>query len=194
MSFDVSRLQWERQPKEFLIEEDRIEIVTEPDTDLWQKTFYKFTGDNAPVLQMETEEESFSFTVKATSTGSRKKFDQYGIAIYLDTDNWMKASAEYADESSQHFGSVLTNHGYCDWATTKISAEIRTVWYRLSRKGSDYVIEYSFDGETYTMMRMFHMFKGGGKIRFGIYACSPGESSFRAVFTDMAFTEFCFED
>ena len=30
---------------------------------------------------------------------------------------------------------------------------------------------------------------GGGKIRFGIYACSPEESSFKAIFTDMKLTE-----
>jgi len=33
------------------------------------------------------------------------------------------------------------------------------------------------------------MHKGGGKIRFGVYACSPEDSSFRATFTDMAITE-----
>ncbi|MBQ9061880.1 MAG: DUF1349 domain-containing protein [Eubacterium sp.] len=194
MKFNVKDLQWVRQPKAFTVDDSRIEITTEPDTDLWQRTFYHFTGDNAPVLQMETEEKSFSFTVKTEFPQVRKKFDQCGIAVYLDSDNWMKASAEYADENGQHFGSVLTNHGYCDWATNMISSEITTVWYRLSRKDADYVIEYSFDGETYHMMRMFHMFEGDGKIRFGIYACSPGESSFKAVFSEMAVTEFLFED
>lgn len=33
-----------------------------------------------------------------------------------------------------------------------------------------------------------HMHQGG-KIRFGIYACSPEESSFKAIFTDMKLTE-----
>jgi regulation of enolase protein 1 (concanavalin A-like superfamily) len=33
------------------------------------------------------------------------------------------------------------------------------------------------------------MHEGAGKIRFGIYACSPEDSSFKAVFTDMQFTE-----
>ena len=31
--------------------------------------------------------------------------------------------------------------------------------------------------------------RGGGKIRFGIYACSPEDSSFNAVFTNMELTE-----
>ena len=33
------------------------------------------------------------------------------------------------------------------------------------------------------------MIDGAGKIKFGIYACSPEDSSFKAVFTDMKLTE-----
>ena len=33
------------------------------------------------------------------------------------------------------------------------------------------------------------MWEGHGKIRFGIYARSPEDSSFKAVFTDMKITE-----
>ncbi|MDD6212452.1 MAG: DUF1349 domain-containing protein, partial [Clostridiales bacterium] len=33
------------------------------------------------------------------------------------------------------------------------------------------------------------MHKGDGKIKFGIYACSPEESSFKAVFCNMNMTE-----
>ena len=36
-----------------------VEIVTEPHTDLWQRTYYGFRNDNAPVLQMTTDENSF---------------------------------------------------------------------------------------------------------------------------------------
>lgn len=38
-------------------------------------------------------------------------------------------------------------------------------------------------------MRICHMWAGAGKIKFGIYACSPEDSSFKAVFTDMKLTE-----
>lgn len=39
-------------------------------------------------------------------------------------------------------------------------------------------------------MRVCHMWEGAGNIRFGVYACSPEDSSFKAVFTDMKITEF----
>ena len=180
---------WIREPKTYKIEEDRIEITTEPHTDLWQRTYYHFRNDNAPVLQMETEEKYFSFIVKTEFTDSHHRFDQCGIAMYLDSENWVKGSIEYENEKFQHLGSVVTNHGYSDWATTVIDASIKSMWYRFSRREDDYCIECSTDGEHFDQMRICHMHEGGGKIQFGIYACSPEESSFTAVFTDMKMTE-----
>lgn len=64
MKFDVNNLQWTRQPKSCVISKEQIEIVTQPHTDLWQRTYYHFRNDNAPVLQMDTEEKYFSFVAK----------------------------------------------------------------------------------------------------------------------------------
>ena len=186
---NVEKLVWTREPKRFKISEERIEIITQPHTDLWQKTYYHFCNDNAPVLQIETEEKYFSFVVKTDFIDSKHRFDQCGIVMYLDSENWLKGSVEYENESFQHLGSVVTNHGYSDWATTAISADINTMWYRFSRREDDYCIECSSDGTNYTQMRICHMWEGAGKIRFGIYACSPEESSFKAVFTDMELTD-----
>lgn len=189
MNIDINKFSWTREPQSFVIKGDTIEVVTKPKTDLWQRTYYHFQNDNAPVFQMETEEKFFSFIVKTDFTGSHHRFDQCGIALYLDSENWLKASVEYENEEFQHLGSVVTNNGYSDWATTAIDAKIKTMWYRLSRREDDYCIECSEDGEHFTQMRVCHLHQGGGKIRFGIYACSPEESSFKAIFTDMKITE-----
>ena len=186
---DISRFQWTRAPRDYRIQEGKITIVTEPHTDLWQRTYYHFRNDNAPVLQMETEEKFFSFIVRTDFSASGHRFDQCGVVMYLDSENWLKASVEYETEKFQHLGSVVTNHGYSDWATTEIGLEERVMWYRFSRREDDYCIECSRDGETFSQMRVCHMAEGGGKIRFGIYACSPEDSSFRAVFTDLEITE-----
>ena len=70
-----------------------------------------------------------------------------------------------------------------------ISASIKEMYYRLSRRESDFLIEYSEDGKTFKQMRIFHLFKGDDEISFGIYACSHEASSFRAVFLDIHITE-----
>ncbi len=186
---DLSNFRWQRAPKAFAIRGGSIEITTQPHTDLWQRTYYHFRNDNAPVFQMETDEQFFSFVVKTDFSGSHHRFDQCGIVMYLDSENWLKASVEYENEVFQHLGSVVTNHGYSDWATTEIPAAVKTMWYRLSRRADDYCVECSEDGKIFRQMRVCHVHEGGGTVRFGIYACSPEDSSFTAHFSDMALTE-----
>lgn len=186
---NLKEFKWVRQPADFKTLNSKIEIVTKPFTDLWQRTYYHFRNDNAPVFQMETDEKFFSFTVKTEFAESHTRFDQCGIAMYLDSENWLKASVEYENENFQHLGSVVTNNGYSDWATTEIDANIKTIWYRLSRRNDDYRIEHSFDRIVFRQMRICHVYKGGEKISFGIYACSPEDSSFKAVFSEFNFGE-----
>ena len=63
------------------------------------------------------------------------------------------------------------------------------MWYRFSRREDDFCIECSTDGINFSQMRVCHMYAATDEICFGIYACSPEESSFTAVFTDMKITE-----
>ena len=188
MKLDTQTMKWTRAPKHYNITSDKIEIITEPHTDLWQRTYYHFRNDNAPVLQVSTDEKYFSFIVK-TEFESKHRFDQCGVVMYLDSENWLKGSIEYTDESSQLLGSVATNMGYSDWATTAIDASINSMWYRFSRREDDYCIECSADGINYSQMRICHMWNAADTIRFGIYACSPEDSSFKATFTNMEITQ-----
>lgn len=188
MQLDVKNLEWTCKPNDYVITEDKVEIMTKPHTDLWQRTYYHFRNDNAPVLQMETKKKFFSFIVK-TDFDSKHRFDQCGVVVYLDSDNWIKGSIEFENEHFQHLGSVVTNNGYSDWATTEIPANIKSMWYRLSRREDDFCIECSGDGKTYQQMRICHMFNAQNIIKFGIYACSPVDSTFKATFTNMEITE-----
>lgn len=186
--FDINKLKWTREPESCCVTDKKIEIITKPHTDLWQRTYYHFKNDNAPVLQLKTSEKFFSFVVK-TEFESKHRFDQCGVVMYLDSENWLKASIEYENEEFQHLGSVVTNHGYSDWATTTIPADVKSMWYRLSRREDDFCIECSTDGESFSQMRVCHIFKATDEISFGIYACSPEESSFKATFTNYDITE-----
>ena len=186
---DLTAFQWTREPASYSIEDQTLFVTTAPHTDLWQRTYYHFRNDNAPVFQIQTKEQYFSFVVKTDFTQSHQRFDQCGIVMYLDSDNWLKGSVEFENEEFQHLGSVATNNGYSDWATTAIPADVKTMWYRFSRRADDYCIECSTDGINFSQMRICHMYAGADVISFGVYACSPEDSSFTAVFTDMKITE-----
>ena len=188
MILDINEMKWTREPKQYSIASDKIEIITEPHTDLWQRTYYHFRNDNAPALQMSTDNKYFSFIVK-TEFESKNRFDQCGVVMYLDSENWLKASVEYENERFQHLGSVVTNMGYSDWATTAIDVAVKSMWYRFSRREDDYCIECSADGVNYSQMRICHIWRANETIQFGIYACSPENSSFKATFTNLEITD-----
>lgn len=181
-------MEWTRAPKQYVVKENQVEIITEPFTDLWQRTYYHFRNDNAPVLQMSTDEKYFSFMVK-TEFDTKVRYDQSGIVMYLDSENWLKAAIEYENEQFQRLGSVVTNNGYSDWASVDVDASFKSMWFRFSRRENDFCIENSVDGQNFKQMRICHMLNAGDTIQFGIYACSPENSSFKASFTDMEVTE-----
>ncbi len=196
---NFSNAKWIYQPKTFAITNESVTITTEPGTDFWQRSFYGFRNDNAPALLLESQE-NFTFTIRV-SFDYQNRFDQCGVIVYLDSENWFKASIEYEDETMSRLGSVVTNLGYSDWATMDI-ATMSVMWYRLSRRGPDFLIESSSDGHDFKQMRIFHLHRLGGTsaetgklnppaapeqaIRFGLYACSPLASSFTAVFDNFS--------
>ena len=188
MRINAKEMKWIREPKQFEISEDKVVIITEPHTDLWQRTYYHFRNDNAPVLQLETDEQFFSFVVK-TDFDTKHRYDQSGIVMYLDSDNWLKAASEYENDQIQRLGSVVTNNGYSDWSSMDIDASIKSMWFRFSRRENDFCIENSFDGVNFKQMRICHMFNVKKTISFGIYACSAEDSSFKANFENMEITE-----
>ena len=106
---DLNALQWTREPKAFEVKGDTIAITTAPHTDLWQRTYYHFQNDNAPVLQMKTKEKFFSFVVKTDFTQSHQRFDQCGIVMYLDSENWLKGSVEFENDKFQHLQDYVVS-------------------------------------------------------------------------------------
>ncbi|MEI7848555.1 MAG: DUF1349 domain-containing protein [Chloroflexota bacterium] len=202
MNIDFSSAKWIYPPRSFEISDQSVRIMTDPGTDFWQRSYYGFRNDNAPALLVESAD-NFTFTVRATFN-YQNRFDQCGLIIYLDSDNWFKASIEYENDQLSRMGSVVTNLGYSDWATTDINSR-SSLWYRLSRRGPDFLIESALDGDDFKQMRVFHLHVLGetsaemGKlnppaptsqpIRFGLYACSPLNSSFEARFEDWKFED-----
>lgn len=173
---------WLNKPKKFVVEIQRLIIQTEPGTDLWQRTYYGFQNSNAPAFLQEVAGD-FSFVVKAGFEESSFLYDQCGLLLFIDNENWVKAAVEFENEQFSRLGSVVTNLGYSDWATCDISSETSEMWYRISRRGQDFYLENSSDGKNWQQMRIFHFHKLAEKVSIGVYACSPLKSSFNAVFS-----------
>ncbi len=190
LDFTEENFFWINEPEAKAIDHAEVQITTAPETDLWSKTYYGFEYSNAPMYLTRLEASYFTFTVKCRFNYIHP-FDQCGLVLYLGPNNWMKASAELEGESLQ-LGSVVTNFGYSDWSSREVSVAIEEIWFRLSRREEDFLIEYSFDGEIFTKHRIFHMHKlrEVSVPTVGLYAASPSEEgSFTASFTELTVGE-----
>lgn len=187
MKFDINHLEWIYPPKQSFLSAEKIVITTDPLTDCWQRTHYGFQKDNAHALVLPLKED-FCFTFKASFVYGAQ-YDQCGLMVYQDSDNWFKASIEYIDDSLQQLGSVVTANGYSDWAMQDIDTSVQAIYYRLSRSGADFCIEYSLDGIAFSQMRVFLFEKGAGVLRTGLYACSPSDHQFDATFSEFTLTK-----
>lgn len=178
---DWTKAEGLNQPELSKLQPQSLCITTQPHTDLWQRSYYGFQNDNAPALLIQSVA-NFTFTTRVLFD-YRARFDQAGVLIYIDSDHWFKASIEFENDELSRLGSVVTNYGYSDWATTDIST-VHAAWYRLSRRGADFLIESSFDGVVFNQMRIFHLhpLRESHNVAFGVYACSPTDSSFTAQF------------
>lgn len=183
-----SKYFWYNEPK-YAIRNKNLCISTTPDTDFWQKTHYGFVRDNGHCLFTKIDND-FSMVVHSEYQANNQ-YDQCGLILRIDAENWIKTSTEYETENHSRVGSVVTNLGFSDWATIDINQPAHNMWYRIQSKNStcDYLIEYSEDGIVWKQLRITHLLIKHEEINVGVYACSPMSGSFDLIFDSFSLTK-----
>ncbi len=182
---------WFNEPEEYRFS-DGLELYTKEKTDFWQNTHYGFTSDNGHCLFKRI---AGDFSVKThVEFEPKNKYDQCGLMVRADENNWIKTSIEYENDDTSRLGSVVTNLGYSDWATQDIRSGYRDMSYQISKRGKDFLIEHSYDGSEWVQMRIAHLHTIGDTLDVGLYACSPIGKTFRCKFFFISISEnnwFC---
>jgi regulation of enolase protein 1 (concanavalin A-like superfamily) len=180
------KLFWFNEPEKYFFDRG-LNIVTKPETDFWQGTHYGFRRDNGHCLLTKI---SGDFSIKThVDFHPTAQYDQCGLLARIDTQNWIKCSVELENQQISRLGSVVTNLGFSDWATQDISADIKSIYYRMSKEGQDFLLEYSFDDLQWQQMRITHLHACRDWIDTGIYACSPVGRGFQCTFRFLAFAK-----
>jgi regulation of enolase protein 1 (concanavalin A-like superfamily) len=177
---------WLNPPLEYRFEQGLV-LHPKAQSDFWQTTHYGFRNDNGHCLLTEICGD-FSLETRV-SFHPQHQYDQCGLVVRIDSQNWIKCSTEYEDVMVSRLGSVVTNLGYSDWATQDVSSVVQTMSYRISRKGSDFLIEHSATGEHWQQMRIAHLHTAQEKVSAGIYACSPIDAGFHCKFEHIMLSE-----
>lgn len=170
---------WFNEPPRFRLGHG-LEIFTGEKTDFWQRTHYGFQRDDGHCLLIR-QSGDFSLMTHVEFL-PREKYDQCGLIVRIDNQNWIKVSMEYESEQVSRLGSVVTNVGFSDWATQDVLSNRREMWYRINKRGMDYLLEHSCDGRAWSQMRITHLQKETACCEIGVYACSPIGKDFRCCF------------
>lgn len=86
--------------------------------DFWARTFYSplLIKSDASALLFSCPWDLEATIKTQVSFSGISQFDQAGLLVYIDDDNWMKCGLEYCD-GSPRLSVVVTNNGFSDWST-----------------------------------------------------------------------------
>lgn len=173
----LEKMQWFNEPQKWEIKDRMLSMFVTPQSDYWRISHYGFTVDDAPFYYATYGGE---FETKVKITGDYKaRFDQAGLMLRIDHENYIKAGIEFVD-GKFNLSTVVT-HKTSDWSVISLDKSVPFIWIKAVRRLDAVEIFYSFDDKTYVMMRNAYL-QDNTPVMVGLMAASPDGKGFEARF------------
>jgi len=183
MAQSLEKMQWFNEPEKWEVKKNTLTMYVTPQSDYWRISHYGFTVDDAPFYYALYGGE---FEVKVKITGDYKvRFDQMGLMLRIDHENYIKAGIEYVD--GKYNLSAVVTHKTSDWSVIPLEKTPSHVWIKAVRRLDAVEVFYSFDDKTYTMMRNAH-FQDNVPVMVGMMGACPDGKGFNAKFENFKVT------
>ena len=181
MAQSLEKMQWFNEPAQWEIKGDLLSMNVTPQTDYWRISHYGFTVDDAPFLYTTRGGE---FEVKVKISGDYKtRFDQSGLMLRIDHENYIKAGIEFVD-GKYNLSTVVTHHTSV-WSVITLDEPVPFVWIKAVRRLDAVEIFYSYDDKEYTMMRNAWL-QDNHPVMVGIMGACPDGNGFKAKFENFS--------
>lgn len=173
----LEKMQWFNEPEQWEIKDNALQMSVTPQSDYWRISHYGFTVDDAPFYYTTYGGE---FEVKVKVSGEYKeRFDQAGLMLRIDKENYIKTGIEYVD--GKYNLSTVVTHTTSDWSVITLDKPVPYIWIKAVRRLDAVEIFYSFDDKTYTMMRNCWL-QDNTPVQVGLMAACPDGNGFNAKF------------
>lgn len=184
MKFEVlQNFDWYNEPENVIFGNDELKVVARAGTDFWQNKYHHIAKDDGHFFHI-CKKGDFCCTLKWQFTDV-SNYSQCGLMIRVNAENWFKVSIMSPKAEIAEIGHCLTNDGCSDWSVFPLENLPDSLWFKIMRKGSDYVAFYSVDGDHFVRLRQFSMLDNQDIIKAGAYICSPQNTNFSAVLKEI---------
>lgn len=174
----LNAAEWLNEPPEWRMDEAGLELVTGERTDFWQDTYYGFHRDDGHMYGCRVNGD---FSAVVTFEGEYQTlYDQAGLMMRVDENNWLKAGVEFSDGATNF--SVVVTRTRSDWSVVNVPGVEGPQQLRLTRIGGAVLVHFCNAHGRWTLLRLAD-FPGGSEVVLGPMACSPQRVGFRARFT-----------
>ena len=177
----LEKMNWFNEPAKWDISDDKLIMHVTPKRDYCRKSNNVFTVDDAPFYYSEYGGE---FEAKVKISGDYKvRFDQAGMMIRIDHENYIKAGIEYVD-GKYNLSTVVTHHT-SDWSVIALDKPVDFIWIKAVRRKDAIEVFYSFDDKEYIMMRNAWM-EANRPVKIGMMGACPDGNGFNVTFSDFS--------
>ena len=172
---------WLNAPTVASVEPNAVRFTTHGATDFWSATHYGFVRDSGHLLGVAADGD-FTATVQVRGA-YRDKYDQAGLMVRVDENNWLKCGIEFVDGVA-YLSAVATTNGFSDWS---VAPALMPEWLgiRLTRSGDSVSVEFAPDGAPWQLARLAYFLPWSAAV-VGLMACSPDGTGFEVEFRDFA--------
>ena len=179
----LEKMNWFNEPSDWSINQNELNMFVTPKSDYWRISHYGFTVDDAPFYYAEYGGE---FEAKVKIKGDYKvRFDQAGMMIRIDHENYIKTGIEYVD--GKYNLSTVVTHKTSDWSVIALDKPVDYIWIKAVRRRDAIEIFYSFDDKDYYMMRNAWM-EANHPVKIGMFAACPDGDGFKVNFSNFSVT------
>lgn len=180
---NLKDFEWYNEPENVIFTDQQMKICVKPLTDFWQSLHHKISKDNGHFFYKRCQGD-FVFGAKFCFE-NLSGFKQCGLMVRIDQRNWFKVSLMFEAKDKHIIGTCLTNCGYSDWAEVPLENETDEIYYKIKRKGDDFMAFYSLDGINFKKLRQFYLQNVQPEVKIGAYWCAPQNEGFEAVLDEI---------
>jgi uncharacterized protein len=170
---------WLNRPPSAGIEQGRLKVRAAQGSDAWRTTSYGFVRDSPHALLTDLPDE---MAVEVSFLADFDQlFDQAGVLVRVDEQNWIKAGIEFSDGSLQ--ASAVVTRGVSDWSISPVPDWAgREVTVRASRSGTALTVRIRPADQPWQLLRLAPI-DPWAAVYAGPYCCAPQRAGLTVTFT-----------